>query len=269
MKYGRWYPSLVVLGDGRIVVAGGVTKLIKSTSNPAVRSGDMSVITEYHNVQDVLADVRFVVPEPGPSGPVGSVSWLRASVCRFSNGESHDARLAGVLEQLGVLSATDLRNDVRERAVAVISAGSWQGLAYGDNDLLTRRVPMEALAAAPGCEDAIAAAGHVIALAGGYFPGSPVEAEPRADAALAALLAMIAGSQERAVATVTVMVQACDATGALISRSPRCLEEAGDRGLAWPDRRVCWRRSSAIGRRLRSAGGGLWRRWRSAALEGG
>jgi hypothetical protein len=37
MKYGRWYPSLVVLGDGRIVVAGGVTKLIKSTQLGQVR----------------------------------------------------------------------------------------------------------------------------------------------------------------------------------------------------------------------------------------
>ena len=37
MKYGRWYPSLIVLGDGRIVVAGGVTKLIKSTQLGQVR----------------------------------------------------------------------------------------------------------------------------------------------------------------------------------------------------------------------------------------
>ena len=37
MKYGRWYPTLVVLGDGRIVVAGGVTKLIKSTQLGQVR----------------------------------------------------------------------------------------------------------------------------------------------------------------------------------------------------------------------------------------
>jgi Domain of unknown function (DUF1929) len=37
MKYGRWYPSLVVLGDGRILVAGGVTKLIKSTQLGQVR----------------------------------------------------------------------------------------------------------------------------------------------------------------------------------------------------------------------------------------
>lgn len=29
MKYGRWYPSLVTLDDGKVFVAGGVTKLIK------------------------------------------------------------------------------------------------------------------------------------------------------------------------------------------------------------------------------------------------
>ncbi len=37
MKYGRWYPSLGVLGDGKILVAGGVTKLIKSTQLGQVR----------------------------------------------------------------------------------------------------------------------------------------------------------------------------------------------------------------------------------------
>ena len=37
MKFGRWYPSFVVLGDGKIVVAGGVTKLIKSTQLGQVR----------------------------------------------------------------------------------------------------------------------------------------------------------------------------------------------------------------------------------------
>jgi galactose oxidase-like protein len=37
MKYGRWYPSLIVLGDGKIVVSGGVTKLIKSTQLGQVR----------------------------------------------------------------------------------------------------------------------------------------------------------------------------------------------------------------------------------------
>ena len=29
MKYGRWYPSLVTLGDGKVFVASGVTKLLK------------------------------------------------------------------------------------------------------------------------------------------------------------------------------------------------------------------------------------------------
>ena len=92
---------------------------------------------------------------------------------------------------------------------------------------------METLAAALGFEDAPAAAGHVIALASGYFPDLRAEAEARADVALGALLAMIAGSAETAVAQVTVMVQACDATGTLISRSLRCLEEAGDSGCEW------------------------------------
>jgi hypothetical protein len=37
MKYSRWYPSEVTLPDGRILVAGGSTKLIKSTQGSQVR----------------------------------------------------------------------------------------------------------------------------------------------------------------------------------------------------------------------------------------
>ncbi len=37
MKYGRWYPTLVELGDGKVLVASGVTKLIKDTQGSQVR----------------------------------------------------------------------------------------------------------------------------------------------------------------------------------------------------------------------------------------
>lgn len=37
MKYGRWYPSLVELANGRVLVAGGVTKLIKASQLSNVR----------------------------------------------------------------------------------------------------------------------------------------------------------------------------------------------------------------------------------------
>ena len=37
MKHGRWYPGLVTLGDGKVFVASGVTKLIKSTQGSQVR----------------------------------------------------------------------------------------------------------------------------------------------------------------------------------------------------------------------------------------
>ena len=37
MKYGRWYPGLVVLPDGKVFVASGTTKLIKSTQASQVR----------------------------------------------------------------------------------------------------------------------------------------------------------------------------------------------------------------------------------------
>jgi hypothetical protein len=37
MKFGRWYPELVVLPDGKVLAAGGVTKLIKATQLSNVR----------------------------------------------------------------------------------------------------------------------------------------------------------------------------------------------------------------------------------------
>ena len=37
MKYGRWYPGLVELADGQVLVTGGTTKLIKSTQLSQVR----------------------------------------------------------------------------------------------------------------------------------------------------------------------------------------------------------------------------------------
>jgi hypothetical protein len=37
MKYGRWYPTLVELRDGKVLVASGVTKLVKDTQGSQVR----------------------------------------------------------------------------------------------------------------------------------------------------------------------------------------------------------------------------------------
>ena len=37
MKYGRWYPSLVTMPDGKVTVFSGVTKLLKSTQMGQVR----------------------------------------------------------------------------------------------------------------------------------------------------------------------------------------------------------------------------------------
>jgi hypothetical protein len=40
MKYGRWYPTATVLSDGKVFVASGVTKLIKSTQLSEVRRSE-------------------------------------------------------------------------------------------------------------------------------------------------------------------------------------------------------------------------------------
>src|SRR3954452_15471353 len=69
MHYGRWYPTLVSLGDGRVFVASGVTKLIKPvyTDRDPVDSGRNVVQTEtydpeQHTWSDNGADASQSLP---------------------------------------------------------------------------------------------------------------------------------------------------------------------------------------------------------------
>jgi hypothetical protein len=57
---------------------------------PVARSGAREwTACRYADVLATLADSRFEVAGPGPAGPVGTLSWLRASVSRFANGAEH------------------------------------------------------------------------------------------------------------------------------------------------------------------------------------
>jgi hypothetical protein len=72
---------------------------------------------------DILADPRFVPPPPEPPGPVGTMTWLRASVARFSSGPDHARRRALVEAELARMDPVALREQAKvDEPVAVLAA---------------------------------------------------------------------------------------------------------------------------------------------------
>jgi cytochrome P450 len=140
-------------------------------------------------VAEILSDPAYVVPPPPPAGPVGTVSWLRATVCRFSEGETHARRRALVERRLAGIDP--------ERLQALTAAGA---------------SPVRALAGELGLGDVEAAVSAVAAV---YLTGEP---SPEADAAVATLVAACGPGDEEAVAAdIAILVQAANATAALIA----------------------------------------------------
>ncbi|MFE6867974.1 hypothetical protein ACFVFS_15585 [Kitasatospora sp. NPDC057692] len=174
----------------------------------------------------VLADPALV-PPPAESGPVGGTAWLRATVARFSAGERHAARRAFVEADLAGLDPDALRlaaaagfeADVRVRAVRVLA----QALGMAEPEAVARAVGV---------------------VARSYFVERPED--PEADAAVAWLLPRMlpegsdgsagtampeapdAGGTERAANRIGLLVQACDATAALVEHARAAGAESGD-----------------------------------------
>jgi hypothetical protein len=123
------------------------------------------------------------VPDPGPPGPYGTMAWLRARVSRFANGGTHARRRAAV-------EALIAQIELPERASAPYE-------------------PVAVLAAALGADRDVVEDVRTVAAA--YHPGTDA---PGADAALGRLLAALPepGREHR----VAILVQACEATAALI-----------------------------------------------------
>lgn len=139
----------------------------------------------------VLADPDFVVPSVSDAPP-GGVAWLRGSVARFSNGDTHR----------------------RRRALAVAE------LAAVDPDALRLRAsrgsdgPVEVLAEALGLP--VGVAGDVAVVAKSYQPHTTITEE--ADRAVERLAEACGGVADEATANrIGLLVQACDATGALVA----------------------------------------------------
>lgn len=161
----------------------------------------------YTDVRAALADPHLV-PPPAESGPVGSVAWLRATVARFSSGETHARRRALVEADLARLDPLALR-----KAVAV------------DSDDDARRASVRALADALGIPEPDSVVEAITIMAGPYFGDAH---DTAADRAVAKLLTLMLPADcgddsalEAAANRIGLLVQACDATGNLIDHARR------------------------------------------------
>lgn len=143
---------------------------------------------------EVLADPAYLVPEAPPAGR--GIGWLRATVSRFRNGAVHERRRALVAGLLAGVDPAALRAPYAGHPVARLAR------ALG--------VPEPAVAAAVDDVRTVAAA---------YQPGNE-QLDAAADPAADRLVALFGGVRdERTAAHIAVLVQACDATAALIERA--------------------------------------------------
>lgn len=166
------------------------------------------------------------VPDPGPPGPFATMAWLRATVSRFANGETHARRRALTEARLATLDPATLAAAAKRAAASTpeVAATTPPGAtptrpvaspAVGGFAGVPRvYLPVAVLADATGVADPVAAVRHTRIVAAAYHPGTE---HPEADDALAALLALLPADEPEAQAQhVAVLVQACEATAGLV-----------------------------------------------------
>jgi cytochrome P450 len=151
----------------------------------------------------LLDDPAYTVPDPGPPGPYGTMAWLRATVPRFCEGAAHARRRALVESLLPEPAA--LRDAARERQH--VNAMREQVDARADITVAGR-------ASAHGASDVAEVVTATRVIAAAYHPHT---SHTDADTALARLLTLLpAGDPEVVAARVCILVQACEATAALV-----------------------------------------------------
>ncbi|MEU6250890.1 hypothetical protein [Glycomyces sp. NPDC047010] len=148
-----------------------------------------------------------LVPPPAAPGPPGGLAWLRAGVARFASGEAHARRRALAADLLGPMDLDVLR--LRAEVLACIAL---EDAPLDVMDRIARDVPVRVLAESLDIPDIDVAAVRRVAAA--YPTGEPV---PGADDAVASLVAAFGGvADEPTAARIGLLVQACEATAALI-----------------------------------------------------
>ncbi len=161
---------------------------------------------------DVAAALASLpVPEP-PAGSAG-MAWLRSSVCRFANGETHRRRRALAEAELAALEPAELA-----RAAAAATRAALAGEGPADATALARRVVVRVLCEAlAGRSVPDAVVEDAVAVAAAYPTG-----DRSADAALGRLRSELGGAGETAAARIALLAQACDATAGLVGNLLLC-----------------------------------------------
>lgn len=154
--------------------------------------------------RELLADPRYPVP-PVRGGAPGTVGWLRATVARFSTGQAHTRRRSLVVEELAGTDPARLRRKAFDRTVEASHSGPVDFTS----------IVVETLAEALGLPSGLSADIAVVSKV--YHPH--VEATSVEDAAVARLVEACGGASERAAARIGLLVQACDATAALVENA--------------------------------------------------
>lgn len=156
----------------------------------------MVTITARADVEQALLDPNLVPVPVLEAGAEGSMAWLRATVARFAHGEAHVRRRAYVEAELARIDVDGLRR--------------LAGGAFGDD----RSRVLRALARAMGLPELDdAAVGALLVVAANYFGGE----DPAADDAVRLLLPLMRTEDaEQAANRIGILIQACDATAALI-----------------------------------------------------
>jgi cytochrome P450 len=195
---------------------------------PPFVDGGQWHVTRHADVRAVLADPGFAVPEP-PGGPAADraqgMSWLRASVSRFSNGEEHARRRSRSVASLAAIDPALMRQEAFDLATAEFRAADSSG-GVDVMALLARRVPVGVLATHLGvpaaCREEAVAAVTTIAAAYHPRPGGTDDdpGDDPAGQAVDVLAELLGDPAPDHLATVAgLLVQACDATAGLIGNA--------------------------------------------------
>ncbi|MBW8802437.1 MAG: hypothetical protein JF587_01035 [Catenulisporales bacterium] len=156
----------------------------------------MVTITAREDIEQALRDPNLI-PLPAEAGPEGSMAWLRATVARFAHGPVHVRRRAYVEAELARIDPDALRRLAAD--------------AVGDDRVRVLRSLARAMEL-PELDDAAIEA--LLVVAANYFGGD----EPAADDAVKLLLPLMnADDPEQAANRIGMLIQACDATAALIA----------------------------------------------------
>ena len=173
-------------------------------------------VIDRSDVERILADSRFRVPEADASAP-GLAERLRARASRFANGAVHDERRRR-LE--GLLDGMD------PEALAVAAAARTSTMASAGTEVVAAHVPVACLAEKLGFDDPESLPPLVAVLAAHYPHGGPSQA---ADAAAARLLAVAparATGDGEAELRIQLLVQAYAATAGLVMAALQRDEES-------------------------------------------